>query len=457
AFNSVGSWSTVGGDTGALKTMANHFNGAVAFNQDLWGWDTGAVTSLAGMFQGAVAFNNGGSGSIGGWDTGAVTTMANQFNGAVAFNQDLGGWDIRNVTTMSLMFQGLCLSPAHYDAILQGWGGQAGRRTGVPFHGGFSSYTAAGAAARAALSATAWTLTDGGLDTATGRTSGAGTEAQVVPLNFPVVNVTFSYGGNAPVVFSGLPPGVTGTLSGGVVTVRGTPTAAGVFAYAAGCGAMAGTITVSECGAGAASAAPTLCVGTVLTPVTHATSGNTTGIGVPSGLPGGVTASWAGNQITLSGTPTDVGRFDYQIPLTGVCVEAAARGTITVLPLPVALVLTGSTICALPGGDGTVSSSTSQVGVSYQLYDAAGLALGGPQAGTGGGLTWAGLPAAAGYRVIGTGLGGCVSTSNPVEVVNLPSETWGPDGEWVWDINDALGTAGGDRGWESLQLSSLGI
>ncbi len=56
---------------------------------------------------------------------------------------------------------------------------------------------------------------------------------------------------------------------------------------------------------------------TALTNITIATT-NATGIDSPSGLPGGVTASWSSNTTTISGTPNASGTFNYSIPiLTG--------------------------------------------------------------------------------------------------------------------------------------------
>jgi hypothetical protein len=54
-----------------------------------------------------------------------------------------------------------------------------------------------------------------------------------------------------------------------------------------------GTITVTPNNtASAASTTPTLCISTVLTDITHATTG-ATGIGTATGLPAGVTAAFA--------------------------------------------------------------------------------------------------------------------------------------------------------------------
>jgi uncharacterized protein (TIGR02145 family) len=79
----------------------------------------------------------------------------------------------------------------------------------------------------------------------------------------------------------------------------------------------------------AASATPSVDVNTALTAITHTTTG-ATGIGTPTGLPAGVTADWAANTITISGTPTADGTFNYSIPLTGGVGSVSATGTIKV-------------------------------------------------------------------------------------------------------------------------------
>jgi hypothetical protein len=77
-----------------------------------------------------------------------------------------------------------------------------------------------------------------------------------------------------------------------------------------------GSVTTSAVLAGTASSTPTLTVYTALTNITHATLG-ATGIGTASSLPTGVSASWSGNVLTISGTPSTAGTFNYTIPLTG--------------------------------------------------------------------------------------------------------------------------------------------
>src|SRR3569832_574064 len=56
------------------------------------------------------------------------------------------------------------------------------------------------------------------------------------------------------------------------------------------------------------------------------------GNGAATGLPSGVSASLGSNTITISGTPTQSGTFNYTVPLTGGCGSVSATGSITVTP-----------------------------------------------------------------------------------------------------------------------------
>jgi len=76
-----------------------------------------------------------------------------------------------------------------------------------------------------------------------------------------------------------------------------------------------------------------LCINSSLTTINLVTTG-ATGIGIPTGLPAGVSANWAANTITISGTPTAAATFNYSIPLTGGCGSVNATGTIVVNALP---------------------------------------------------------------------------------------------------------------------------
>jgi hypothetical protein len=104
-----------------------------------------------------------------------------------------------------------------------------------------------------------------------------------------------------------------------------------------------GTIAITpNITAGTPSSNPTLCINSALPPITIATTGATgisnAGISGANGLPVGVSASWVSNTITISGTPTAPGTFNYSIPLTGGCGAVNATGTIVVNALqPVTL------------------------------------------------------------------------------------------------------------------------
>ncbi len=86
-----------------------------------------------------------------------------------------------------------------------------------------------------------------------------------------------------------------------------------------------------SCTAATPSASPTIGCASSITPITIATTG-ATGIGTATGLPAGITASWSGNVITISGSTTVPGTYSYTIPLTGSCSSVVnATGTFIVV------------------------------------------------------------------------------------------------------------------------------
>jgi sugar lactone lactonase YvrE len=207
----------------------------------------------------------------------------------------------------------------------------------------------------------------------TGNTAGAASSTPTLCNGTLLTNITRSTSGATGIgAATGLPAGVTANWAANVITISGTPTMSGTFNYSipltGGCGAVnaTGTIVVNNSGAantaGAASSSPSLCAGQVLTNITHATT-NANGIGTASGLPAGLTATWAGNVITISGTPIGNGSLTYSIPLSGGCGTVSATGTITVIStqpfitssMPITAVGTVSTFAGTSSGnlDGT--------------------------------------------------------------------------------------------------------
>ena len=82
------------------------------------------------------------------------------------------------------------------------------------------------------------------------------------------------------------------------------------------------TITLTSA---AGTNAQTKCINTAITNITYSTTGATGA--TFSGLPAGVTGNWAANVVTISGTPTANGTFNYTVTLTGGCGNITATGS----------------------------------------------------------------------------------------------------------------------------------
>ena len=236
---------------------------------------------------------------------------------------------------------------------------------------------------------------------------------------------------------NGLPVGVSATWSGDIITISGTPSESGTFNYAipltGGCGIVeaTGTITITPDNTAAApSSSPTLCINTALTSITIGTTGATgisndgdnTGV---NGLPAGVSATWAGNTITISGTPTVSGTFNYSIPMTGGCGTVNATGTITVTP---------DNTAAAPSSSPTLCINSPLSAITIATTGATGIANDGDNTGVNGlpagvSATWAGntititgTPTESGtfnYSIPMTGGCGTVNATGTIEVTPL--------------------------------------
>lgn len=179
------------------------------------------------------------------------------------------------------------------------------------------------------------------------------------------------------------------------------------------------TITLSSA---AGTNAQTLCINTPVTDITYNTTGATGA--TFSGLPAGVTGSWAANVVTISGMPTTTAGspFNYTVTLTGGCGTITANGSITVTPVNTitrtsAPATTSQVVCV----NGTITN------IIYSTTGATGATFSGLPAGVTGGwaanvVTISGAPTTAAgspFSYTVTLTGGCgVTTANGTITVN---------------------------------------
>lgn len=165
---------------------------------------------------------------------------------------------------------------------------------------------------------------------------------QTVNEGEPIQSLLFTWSVATSVTVSGLPAGLQAAIDteGRTVTLSGSPTTAGVYAYTiATTGApvntqVSGTITVLSIAAAAISTSDiknqTIELGAPIADITftweNATSAEVTG------LPEGVTSvlNETSNSITLTGKPTTTGSFTYTVSTLGNSSNVSETGTIVV-------------------------------------------------------------------------------------------------------------------------------
>ena len=134
-----------------------------------------------------------------------------------------------------------------------------------------------------------------------------------------------------------------GVYSGSTTSTLGISNATGMNGYLYRCRvtnaslcskySYAGTLTVLPGNtitltSGAGTNNQTRCINTAITNITWSTTGATGA--TFTGLPAGVTGSWAANTVTISGSPSAAGTFNYTVTLTGGCGAVMSDGIITV-------------------------------------------------------------------------------------------------------------------------------
>jgi len=128
---------------------------------------------MTSMFRSNLAFNQ----PLTNWNTSSATTMANMFDGASAYTQDLSYLDINSIPNghnFGGFLTGTSINTENYSRLLISFANQVDtltKPTGCTMNNGVLTYNntnyggspySDGAAARAALVSSGWTITDGG-------------------------------------------------------------------------------------------------------------------------------------------------------------------------------------------------------------------------------------------------------------------------------------------------------
>ena len=156
----------------------------------------------------------------------------------------------------------------------------------------------------------------------------SGTASPTVCLNSAMTNIVYTLSGTATgATASGLPPGVTGTLSGTTFTISGTPTDATGSPYhytittsGASCNpvTISGDITVQSQTITLRSGDndnQTVCINSPIANIRYDVGGAATGATI-TGLPTGVTGTYNSGIFTIAGTPTDATGSPYTYTIT---------------------------------------------------------------------------------------------------------------------------------------------
>ncbi|MES2555705.1 MAG: gliding motility-associated C-terminal domain-containing protein [Bacteroidota bacterium] len=249
-------------------------------------------------------------------------------------------------------------------------------------------------------------------------TSAAGTDAQNVCENTAITNIDYLIGGGGTgATFSGLPAGVSGSFSGGVATISGTPTLAGVYSYTVNTTGSCvqtmatGSITVTVGSSavltsGAGTDSQSVCVQTPIYTITYSIGGSASGATV-SGLPSGVTSSFSGGTLTISGSPDSVGVYSYTVTtIGGSCPSVSIGGSIQATVQTIALTSAPFTNDQILCESDTIIPITYNLGGSATGAVASGLPAGVTGSYNNGVFTITGLPAETGtffFTVTSTG------------------------------------------------------
>ncbi|WP_305069027.1 PKD-like domain-containing protein, partial [Flavobacterium sp. LMO9] len=193
---------------------------------------------------------------------------------------------------------------------------------------------------------------------------------QTVCINSAITNITLATTGATGATFAGLPAGVTGSWSGNVATIIGTPTVSGTFNYTVtttgGCppATATGTITVDIPNTASISyPLPLYCVAEAPVAVVITGTGNYTG-GQFSAIPVGLSINASSGLITPAASTPGTYQVNYLVPSNGACSSFIVSTTITIAPRPtITNVAFSSNICN--GSSTDIVLSSNLLGTTY--------------------------------------------------------------------------------------------
>ncbi|MEI7897565.1 MAG: hypothetical protein WCJ26_11060, partial [bacterium] len=415
-FNSTAPLTVNSGATLSMSTFLLTLNGNFINNGGTASGTTGGVTIAGTATQSIGAYTTTGTVSM--TKTGGTATFTGNTNGAGLTINGTGG-------TLNM---GVGLTHTFTGVVTL---------TAGSLNGGSSSLN------ENAVSATAWNGTGSVFTAASGTVNFGAAGNQTIAANSSFFNLAFSGSGNktlsnATTIVANM--SITGAVAdlGSITTHASNSLTLGGTAQLTGSwGSTASTATHQNNTYFLSTATGMLNV-SCIAPAAPVSGGNQiicSGETIPALTVtvggAGETAYWydqaSGGALlasaTLTYTPASAGTYyaGARTIVTGCASASRTAVTLNVNPLPAVLSLTGSAICTSPGGNGTITSTTSVAGINYQLYNAGNGAQGSAQAGTGSGLTWTTLAAGTGYYVKGTNATtGCNSTSSTVNISTNP-------------------------------------
>ncbi len=278
-------------------------------------------------------------------------------------------------------------------------------------------------------------------------TSAVGTDNSQTPcINTAITPITYTVSGGATsATVTALPTGVTGVFSGATFSISGTPSVVGTFNFTVGTTGTCtqtlsiGSITVNSDAvlaltSATVTAAQNLCINNTITPVTYTISGGATSATVTA-LPTGVSGAFSGSTLTISGTPSVAGTFNYTVNTSGTCLQKTLTGSITVNP-DAAIVLTsagGTDNSQTPCINTAITSITYTVSGGATSATVTSLPIGVSSSFSGSTLTISGTPSVAGtFNFTVNTIGTCIQTSKTGTIIVKPDAAIG--------LTSAIGT-----------------